>query len=62
VDDDRIVLRSVDAAPGDEVVVAGGQPRRVARREIVDLDSALRAVRSFAKDGRPDPTLHWASG
>lgn len=62
VDDDRIVVRSVGAEPGDEVVVAAGQPRRVARRDVVDLDTALRAVRSFAQNGRPDPTLHWASG
>ncbi|MEV4623892.1 Imm1 family immunity protein [Asanoa sp. NPDC049573] len=62
VDDDRIVLRSVDAEPGDEVVVAAGQPRRVARRDVVDLDTALRAVHAFAADGRPDPALTWASG
>jgi len=60
--DDRIVVRSVGAEPGDEVVVAAGQPRRVARRDVVDLDTALRAVRAFAKAGRPDPTLTWALG
>ncbi|MEV0718919.1 Imm1 family immunity protein [Asanoa sp. NPDC050611] len=60
--DDVIVVRTPDAAPGRVPLVAAGRLRQVPRHEVVDLDTALRAVRAFAEDGRPDPTLRWASG
>ena len=42
-------------------IVAAGKARRVTRRDVVDLDTALRAVRTFAADGTPDPSLRWES-
>ncbi|SNS59609.1 Immunity protein Imm1 [Asanoa hainanensis] len=60
--DDVIALRTPSAPPGEVDVVAAGQVRRVDRRAVVDLATALRAVRAFAVDGRPDSTLYWGSG
>ncbi|MEV4539629.1 Imm1 family immunity protein [Asanoa sp. NPDC049518] len=60
--DDVIALRTPAAEPGEVEVVAAGRVRRVDRRSVVDLDTALRAVRAFAIDGRPDSTLFWGSG
>ncbi|GIF63078.1 hypothetical protein Ais01nite_11130 [Asanoa ishikariensis] len=60
--DDIIALRTPAAERGEVEVVAAGRVRRVDRRSVVDLDTALRAVRAFAIDGRPDSTLYWGSG
>ncbi|GAA1851871.1 hypothetical protein GCM10009687_18010 [Asanoa iriomotensis] len=60
--DDAIVVRAADALPGEVPLVVAGRVRRVPRREVVDLDTALRALRAFAADGHPDAGLHWESG
>ncbi|GIF72557.1 Imm1 family immunity protein [Asanoa siamensis] len=59
--DDVIVVRATDAEPGEVAIVAAGRIRRVPRRDVVDLATALRAVRTFAVDGSADPGLHWES-
>jgi hypothetical protein len=59
--DDVIVVCVAGALGGDVSIVAAGRVRRVPRRDVVDLDTALRAVRAFAADGSPDPALRWES-
>jgi hypothetical protein len=59
--DDAIVVLAADAPSGQEPMVMGGRTRVVPRSRVVDLESALRAVRSFVADGRPDPSLRWAT-
>lgn len=47
------------AAEGTVTLVAGGEEGEYPARQTVDLDMALRASRTYARDGSQDPTLAW---
>lgn len=60
--DDDTFFQLVDGEqPRDELVevVAGGQPARYPRRQVVALDIAQRAAEAFALTGELDAGLTW---
>ena len=53
-------LRNPDGAPDEKFkIVSGGQTVTASAEEVVDLDTALQAARTFAEWGTFDPTLAW---
>jgi Immunity protein Imm1 len=47
------------APQGSITLVAGGEEGEYPARQTADLDSALRAARTYTRDGSQDPTLTW---
>ena len=58
--DERNVILT-DSAKGDDKVrlVVGGQAVLLPGRQIVGLDAALRAARTYLETREPDPSLDW---
>jgi len=60
-DDERslIAIDQSKTAQEHTALVSGGQTVSLPKRQIVDVDAALRAARAYFETERPDPTLTW---
>ena len=60
--DDNLVFYNLinpNASPGKTLLVAGGQRGDYANKQLVGFENAIRAAKSYAETGQPDPTLVW---
>jgi hypothetical protein len=47
------------AAPGQRLLVAGGQATEYANRQCIDMHEVLRAAKTYAETGQLESTLVW---
>jgi hypothetical protein len=55
----NLILTDPSKSSGSDVLVSGGQSARIENQRIVDLDTALKAVKAYYQRRQADPSLQW---